>query len=82
MEQYAEAVQVYQELLQINPENVLYYKKLSEAERHKTPEETLKMLEHYEHLFPRALAPRRLQLNYASGEKFKKLVDLYLRKGA
>ncbi|XP_058789166.1 N-alpha-acetyltransferase 15, NatA auxiliary subunit [Phymastichus coffea] len=81
LEQHSEAVKVYQELLQINPENVLYYKKLSEAERHKTPEETLKMLEHYESLFPRALAPRRLQLNYASGEKFKELVDRYLRKG-
>ena len=67
--------------MQINPENTSYYKKLSEAEQHKTPDDTLKMLEHYETVFPRALAPRRLQLNYASGKKFKKLVDRYLRRG-
>lgn len=39
------------------------------------------MLQRYEELFPRALAPRRLQLNYASGDEFKVLVDRYLRKG-
>ncbi|XP_011499374.1 PREDICTED: N-alpha-acetyltransferase 15, NatA auxiliary subunit [Ceratosolen solmsi marchali] len=79
--QYAEAAQVYQDLLHINPENTLYYMKLSEAQRHTNAEETLKMLEYCETIFPRALAPRRLQLNYASGEKFKELVDRYLRKG-
>lgn len=81
LEQYSEAVEVYQDLLQINPENTSYYMKLAEAERHTTPEDTLRMLEHYETLFPRALAPRRLQLTYASGEKFKELVDRYLRQG-
>ena len=79
--QYAEAAQVYKDLLNINPENTTYYARLAEAERHATPDHTLCMLLRYEELFPRALAPRRLQLNYASGEKFKELVDPYLRKG-
>lgn len=39
------------------------------------------MLQRYEELFPRALAPRRLQLNFASGDEFKVLVDRYLRRG-
>ena len=39
------------------------------------------MLQRYEDLFPRALAPRRLQLNYAIGDEFKILVDRYLRRG-
>lgn len=39
------------------------------------------MLQRYEELFPRALAPRRLQLNYAVGDEFKTLVDRYLRRG-
>ncbi|XP_043497119.1 N-alpha-acetyltransferase 15, NatA auxiliary subunit [Polistes fuscatus] len=81
LHQYTEAVQVYKELLNINPENTTYYAKLAEAERHETPEDTLVMLQRYEDLFPRALAPRRLQLNYASGDQFKSLVDLYLRRG-
>lgn len=81
LQQYAEAVQVYKELLNINPENTTYYAKLAEAERHETPEDTLAMLQSYEDLFPRALAPRRLQLNYAVGDRFKTLVDQYLRRG-
>ncbi|XP_076767134.1 N-alpha-acetyltransferase 15/16 isoform X1 [Xylocopa sonorina] len=81
LKQYAEAVQVYKELLNINPENTTYYARLAEAERHTKPEETLAMLQRYEELFPRALAPRRLQLNYAIGDEFKSLVDRYLRRG-
>lgn len=81
LEQYAEAEQVYKELLDINPENTTYYTRLAEAERHTSPSETLHMLQRYEELFPRALAPRRLQLNFASGDEFKVLVDRYLRRG-
>lgn len=81
LRQYEEAVQVYKDLLNINPENTTYYGKLAEAERHSSPEDTLKMLQRYEELYPRALAPRRLQLNYATGEQFKILVDKYLRRG-
>lgn len=81
LQQYAEAAQVYKELLNINPENTTYYARLAEAERHAKPEETLAMLQRYEELFPRALAPRRLQLNYAMGDEFKALVDRYLRRG-
>ncbi|XP_015440387.1 PREDICTED: N-alpha-acetyltransferase 15, NatA auxiliary subunit [Dufourea novaeangliae] len=81
LKQYAEAVQIYKDLLNINPENTTYYTRLAEAERHATPEETLAMLQRYEELFPRALAPRRLQLSYAAGDTFKTLVDRYLRKG-
>ncbi|XP_015598705.1 N-alpha-acetyltransferase 15, NatA auxiliary subunit [Cephus cinctus] len=79
--QYSEAVEVYTDLLNLNPENTTYYARLAEAERHAGPEDTLRMLQRYEELFPRALAPRRLQLNYATGDQFKSLVDQYLRKG-
>ncbi|XP_046747968.1 N-alpha-acetyltransferase 15, NatA auxiliary subunit [Diprion similis] len=81
LEQYSEAEQVFKELLNLNPENTTYYARLAEAERHSSPEKTLEMLQRYQDLFPRALAPRRLQLNYATGETFKALVDQYLRKG-
>lgn len=72
---------MYKELLDINPENTTYYIRLAEAEKHTSPSETLHMLQRYEDLFPRALAPRRLQLNYATGGEFKTLVDRYLRRG-
>lgn len=78
---YHEAAQIYRDLLQINPENTTYYLKLAEAERHENDRDTLLMLQEYEEKFPRALAPRRLQLNYATKEEFKALVDQYLRRG-
>lgn len=81
LKQYGEAIQVYKELLDINPENTTYYNRLAEAERHTTPNDTLHMLQKYEELFPRAIAPRRMQLNYATGDEFKVLVDRYLRRG-
>ncbi|XP_033327720.1 N-alpha-acetyltransferase 15/16 isoform X1 [Megalopta genalis] len=81
LKQYEEAADIYKGLLDINPENTTYYTRLAEAERHAKPEETLVMLQDYEELFPRALAPRRLQLYYASGDEFKTLVDRYLRRG-
>lgn len=55
--------------------------KLAEASQCKEPDDYIKLLEPYEKNNPRALVPRRLQLNYAFGDKFEELVDKYLRRG-
>ncbi|XP_071447544.1 N-alpha-acetyltransferase 15, NatA auxiliary subunit [Hetaerina americana] len=81
LEQYREAIVVYKELLKRNPENTMYYQKLQEALQLQTVEERLKLFEGYQEMFPRAQAPRRLPLNYATGEQFKLMVDKYLRRG-
>lgn len=78
---YREAEQKYKELLKRNPENTDYYAKLQEAQQLVTPEQKLELLAEYREKFPRALAPARLLLNYAAGERFKTEVDRYLRKG-
>ncbi|XP_046394061.1 N-alpha-acetyltransferase 15, NatA auxiliary subunit [Ischnura elegans] len=81
LEQYREAIIIYKELLKRNPENTMYYQKLQEALQLQTVEERLKLFETYQEMFPRAQAPRRLPLNYATGEQFKLMVDKYLRRG-
>ncbi|XP_012255757.2 N-alpha-acetyltransferase 15, NatA auxiliary subunit [Athalia rosae] len=79
--QYSQAGQIFGELVSLNPENTTYYARLAETKENSSPEKTLEMLQLCQQLYPRALAPRRLQLNYATGETFKTLVDQYLRRG-
>ncbi|KAG8236210.1 hypothetical protein J437_LFUL016214 [Ladona fulva] len=81
LEQYHEASVVYRELLKRNPENTMYYQKLQDALQLQSVEERLKLFESYQEKFPRAQAPRRLPLNYATGKQFKLMVDKYLRRG-
>jgi peptide alpha-N-acetyltransferase len=46
----------------------MYYAKLQEAQQLTTSSEKLKMFSEFQELFPRALAPRRLPLTFATGE--------------
>lgn len=64
---YRDAEQKYKELLNRNPENTDYYAKLQEAQQLVTADEKLGLLAEYREKFPRALAPARLLLNYATG---------------
>lgn len=41
----------------------------------------MKLYAEYEQQYPRAMPPRRLPLNYVTGEQFKTLVAAYLRRG-
>lgn len=51
-----------------------------EASKLQTVEEKLALFDVYKEKYPKAQTPRRMQLNTASGEKFRELVDPYLRK--
>ncbi|KAJ4450875.1 N-alpha-acetyltransferase 15, NatA auxiliary subunit, partial [Periplaneta americana] len=81
LKRYKEAELCYRDLLMRNPENTMYYAKLQEAQQLTTGSEKLKMFSEFQEIFPRALAPRRLPLNFATGEEFRILVDKYLRQG-
>ncbi|PSN43189.1 N-alpha-acetyltransferase 15 [Blattella germanica] len=81
LKRYKEAELYYRDLLMRNPENTMYYAKLQEAQQLSTSNEKLRMFAEFQELFPRALAPRRLPLNFASGDEFRILVDKYLRQG-
>lgn len=81
LKKFETAAKIYEELIKRNPENTLYYKKLIESKQLTDPEEVVKFYVEYAELFPRAMPPKRLPLNYASGDVFKNLVDKYMRKG-
>ncbi|KAL5275161.1 NAA15 family protein [Megaselia abdita] len=76
-----EAVPIYESLIKRNPENVQYYEKYFEAKEMTTEKERLESFKKFRELYPYALCPRRLPLNNATGDEFRKLIDEYLRRG-
>ncbi|CAH2002073.1 unnamed protein product [Acanthoscelides obtectus] len=80
LKQFDKAAEYYEQLIQRNPENTMYYKKLIEAKQLQTSEEIVEFYLQYSEKFPRANPPRRLPLNYATGDKFRNLVDKYMRR--
>lgn len=81
LKQFEKANKIFEELIKRNPENTIYYKKLIQAKELTNPEDVVKFYQEYSELYPRANPPKRLALNYASGDTFKNLVDKYMRKG-
>jgi hypothetical protein len=75
LKRYKEAELYYKDLLMRNPENTTYYARLQEAQQLTTASEKLKMFSEFQELFPRALAPRRLPLTYATGGFCEGFVD-------
>lgn len=78
LERHKEAEEKYRDLLRRNPENTGYYSKLEEALQLTAPVEKLEMLYEYREKFPRALAPARLLLNYASGKIFCAIANFFI----
>uniref|UniRef100_A0A452GP37 Uncharacterized protein n=1 Tax=Gopherus agassizii TaxID=38772 RepID=A0A452GP37_9SAUR len=74
-----EAAEVYRGLQERNPENWAYYKGLEKALKPANMLERLKIYEEAWTKYPRGLVPRRLPLNFLSGEKFKECLDKFLR---
>jgi len=67
LENHEEAERLYLELLDRNPENWAYYTGLEHAVRPENTELRLKIYEDAKTKFPRALAPKRLPLNFTAG---------------
>lgn len=67
LNRHKEAREVYEGLLDRNPENTFYYQQLLEASQLDKVEDKVELFHKYQEKFPRALAPRRLPLNFTSG---------------
>ncbi|KAG5890001.1 hypothetical protein JTB14_032624 [Gonioctena quinquepunctata] len=80
LNEHTKAAEFYEQLIQRNPENTIYYKKLIDAKQLVKPEDIVSFYAKYADIFPRAMPPKRLPLNYATGEQFKRLVDRYMRR--
>ncbi|XP_015462487.2 N-alpha-acetyltransferase 15, NatA auxiliary subunit b isoform X1 [Astyanax mexicanus] len=81
---FEEAADVYRRLQERNPENWSYYHGLEKAYKpgtliYATTEEKLKIYEEAWAKYPKGLVPRRLPLNFLTGEKFRECLDKYLR---
>lgn len=81
LQRFDRAESVYSELIKRNPENTMYYIKFLEVKQSTDVDKIVDTFEYFQKQFPRAHAPKRLSLNYAIGDRFRKLVDAYLRKG-
>ncbi|CAH1159834.1 unnamed protein product [Phaedon cochleariae] len=80
LNRHTKAGEYYEQLVQRNPENTGYYGKLIEARQLTEPKDIVDFYLRYAEKFPRAMPPRRLPLNFATGEQFRSLVDKYMRK--
>ncbi|ROT36714.1 N-terminal acetyltransferase A complex subunit nat1 [Sodiomyces alkalinus F11] len=80
-----EAAAVYRALLNRNPEHPEYYDLLEAVVELGSAEERKKIYDEYAEKYPRADAPRRLPLNFLSGNDFvqaaKEYLTLMLNKG-
>ncbi|XP_034545567.1 N-alpha-acetyltransferase 15, NatA auxiliary subunit-like [Notolabrus celidotus] len=79
LERPEEACEVYTKLQERNPENWAYYQGLEKALKPESTEERQKIYEDSWSKFPKGLVPRRLPLNFLTGEKFLECLDSYLR---
>ncbi|KAM6923930.1 N-alpha-acetyltransferase 15, NatA auxiliary subunit-like [Xenentodon cancila] len=79
LERPEEALEVYRRLQERNPENWAYYQGLEKALNPGSIEERFKIYDESWVKFPKGLVPRRLPLNFLTGEKFCECLDSYLR---
>lgn len=75
-----EARQIFEHLLERNPENWAYYEGLEQSTNPQTEAERLAIYTAYMGKYPRAAAPKRLPLKFVTGESFDRMLDEYLRK--
>jgi len=71
---------IYVDLIDRNPDNLSYYKKLEEIKSFQTTEERHAFYIQFQDKFPRSDLPRKIPLEFLDGDEFKKTVDKYLKR--
>lgn len=79
LERYKEAEVVYWDLIDRNPENHAYYTGLEQAMQSSSVEQRLEIYVKIQKMKPWAMCPRRLPMNFTSGDIFRKYADELLR---
>lgn len=75
------AIKTYEDLIERNPDNVLYYRKLVECcNLTDNVEEQVYFYRQYAEKYPRSDVPRKQPLLFLTGEQFREAVDKYLRR--
>lgn len=78
---YDEAIKIYEGLIKRNPENTLYYNKFIESKQVTDIDEIVELYKKFQVDYPQSICPKRLPLNVAAGNRFRELIDDYLRRG-
>jgi len=85
LKRFDEAERIFMDLLKRNPENHEYYRQLELSRHAESEEDRLNIYDEYHEKFPRAQAPKRLPLNFLTGEQFERRLRQYIinaiRKG-
>ncbi|TMW46258.1 hypothetical protein DOY81_008658 [Sarcophaga bullata] len=79
--QQPKAVPIFETLIRRNPENTLYYEQYFLAKQIEDVDKKLLAFKKLQEEYPRALCPRRLPLDVATGDAFRSVLDDYLRRG-
>ena len=79
-DKHKQAEAIFDDLIRRNPENHEYYTLMIEASKLQTVDEKIAFFDAFKEKYPKAQTPQRMQLDFASGDKFRDLVDPYLRK--
>lgn len=79
--QQPKAVPIFEELIRRNPENTLYYGQYFLAKQIEDVDNKLLAFKKLQETYPRAMCPRRLPLDVATGDAFRTVLDDYLRRG-
>lgn len=77
-----EAAKIYESLIERNPDNVIYYRKLEECLSLKSVEERVEFYSKYAEKYPRSDLPKRIPLEFLDGDeaKFGQQADSYLKR--
>ena len=78
--QLDKARQVYESLIERNAENVAYYRRLEQCLELSSVEARVAFYRQYGDKYPRSDVPRRLPLEFLSGDEFRSAVDAYMRR--
>ncbi|XP_005182811.1 N-alpha-acetyltransferase 15, NatA auxiliary subunit-like [Musca domestica] len=79
--QQSKAVPIFEELIDRNPENTLYYSQFFLAKQISDADQKLSAFKKFQETYPRAMCPKRLPLDVATGDAFQTVLDNYLRRG-
>ncbi|XP_061501853.1 N-alpha-acetyltransferase 15, NatA auxiliary subunit-like [Anopheles gambiae] len=77
---HEEAETIFKALIDRNPDNTEYYRRLMEARQLSEPAELIEAYRAMQGEYPQSFCARRLPLDIATGDTFRTLVDEHLRR--
>uniref|UniRef100_A0A182J3Q8 N-alpha-acetyltransferase 15, NatA auxiliary subunit n=1 Tax=Anopheles atroparvus TaxID=41427 RepID=A0A182J3Q8_ANOAO len=77
---HEEALPIFKQLIDRNPDNAAYFRKYMEANKKTDGDDLIQAYRATQTEYPQSFCARRLPLDIATGEQFRELVDEHLRR--